>query len=156
MSKELGDAWSSGPQLTRTVESDGTAMSVGDAVTMDASQQVGPTGDGDDVYGVLAGPANDNTDIDNLSAGDDLSVVVHGPVIANVGGSVTNGDLLETSATAGQLAQNASGTEVDVDEGGTATYTLALSTGRAYSDAGGTIDGGSLGANEAAIFVDGN
>jgi hypothetical protein len=155
MSKELGDGWTSGPQLTRTVESDGTALSVGDAVTMDASQQVGATGDGDDLYGVVAGPANDGTDISNLSAGDELSVVVHGPVIANVGGSVTNGDLLETSSTSGQLAQNATGTEQDVDEGGTATYTLALETAKAYSDAGGTIDGGSLGSNEAAIFVQG-
>lgn len=155
MSKELGDSWTSGPQLTRTVESDGTALSVGDAVSIDGSQQVGATGDGDDLYGVVAGPANDNTDIDNLSAGDELSVVVHGPVIANVGGSVTNGDLLETSATSGQLAQNGVGTEQDVDEGGTATYTLALETAKAYSDAGGTIDGGSLGSNEAAIFIQG-
>jgi hypothetical protein len=156
MSKELGDSWSSGPQLTRTVESDGTNLSEGDAVTIDASQQVGPTGDGDDLYGVVAGPANNGTDLSNLSAGDELSVVVHGPVIANVGGSVTNGDLVETSSTSGQLAQNSTGTEQDVDEGGTATYTLALNTARAYSDAGGSIDGGSLGANEAALFVDGS
>lgn len=156
MSKELGDSWTSGPQLTRTVESDGTNLSQGDAVTMDASEQVGPTGDGDDIYGVVAGRANRGTDLSALSAGDELSVVVHGPVIANVGGSVTNGDLLETSATAGQLAQNATGTEQDVDEGGTATYTLALNTARAYSDAGGSLDGATLGANEAAIFVDGS
>lgn len=156
MSKELGDGWTSGPQLTRTVESDGTAMDVGDAVSIGGSQQVGPTGDGDDVYGVYVGPANDNTDPDNLSAGDSVVVVVHGPVIANVGSGVTHGDALETSSTAGQLAANATGTEQDVDEGGTATYTLALNTAKAYSDAGGTIDGGSLGTNEAAIFVDGS
>lgn len=156
MSKELGDSWSSGPQLTRTVESDGTATDVGDAVTMGGSQQVSPTGDGDDVYGVVAGPANNDTDMSSLSAGDELSVVVHGPVVVNAGGSVTNGDLLETSSTSGQLAQNGTGTEQDVDEGGTGTYTLALSTARAYSDSGGTIDGASLSTNEAAIFVDGS
>lgn len=155
MSKELGDSWTSGPQLTRTVESDGTNLSEGDAVTIDASQQVGPTGDGDDLYGVVAGPSDDATDLSNLSAGDDVVVVVHGPVIANVGGSVTNGDLLETSSTAGQLAQNGTGTEQDVDEGGTATYTLALETAKAYSDAGGSLDGATLGSNEAAIFVQG-
>lgn len=155
MSKELGDAWTSGPQLTRTVESDGTALSVGDAVTIDSSDQVSATGDGDDIYGVVAGPANDNTDMSSLSAGDELSVVVHGPVIGNVGSSVTNGDPLETSSTSGQLAQNTTGTEIDLtaDDSGT---TLALNTARAYSDAGGTIDGGSLDSNEAAIFVDGS
>lgn len=156
MSKELGDAWTSGPQLTRTVESDGTAVSAGDAVSIDASEQVGATADGDTIYGVVAGPANDATDMSALSAGDELSVVVHGPVIANVGSGVTNGDALETSATAGQLAANAQGGEQDVDEGGTATYTLALNTARAYSDAGGSLDGATLGANEAAIFVDGS
>jgi len=156
MSKELGDSWSSGPQLTRTVESDGTTLNEGDAVTMDGSQQISQTGDGDDIYGVVAGPANNDTDLSSLSAGDLVSVVVHGPVIGNVGGSVTNGDPVETSSTGGQLAQNGTGTEQDVDEGGTATYTLALNTARAYSDAGGTIDGGSLSANEAALFVDGS
>lgn len=155
MSKELGDSWTSGPQLTRTVESDGTNLSAGDAVTIDASDQVSPTGDGNDIYGVVAGPAHDGVDLSSLSAGDELSVVVHGPVIANAGGSVTNGDLLETSSTSGRLVQNAQGTEQDVDEGGTATYTLALNTARAYSDSGGTLDGHSLGTNEAAIFVNG-
>lgn len=156
MSKELGDSWTTGPQLTRTVESDGTAVSIGDAVSIDASQQVGATGDGDTIYGVVAGPSDDGTDMSALTAGDELSVVVHGPVIANVGSGVTNGDVLETSATAGQLAANAQGGEQAVDEGGTATYNLALNTARAYSDAGGSLDGATLGANEAAVFVDGS
>ena len=43
MSKELGDGWTSGPQLTRTIESDGTAVDIGDAVSIDASEQVGAT-----------------------------------------------------------------------------------------------------------------
>lgn len=155
MSKELGDGWVTGPRRVITKESDGTNLSPGDAVTIDGSRQISPTGDGDDLYGVVSGPANTNTDLSDLSAGDLVSVVVQGDVIANVGGSVTDGDLLETSGTSGQLAQNATGTEQDVDEGGTATYTLALNTARAYSDAGATIDGGSLGANEAAILLDG-
>lgn len=155
MAKELGDGWigSSGVQLTTTEESDGTNLSVGDAVTMDGSQQVTPTGDGDDLYGIVAGPANDGTDLSDLSAGDELSVVVHGPVIGNVGTSVTRGDLVETSSTAGQLAQNGTGTEVDVDEGGTDTYTIAQQTAKAFSDEGGTINGFDLAANEAALFV---
>lgn len=153
MSKELGDAWTSGPQLTRTEESSSTNMSVGDAVTMDSSQQVTPTGDGDDLFGVVAGPANDSVDLSSLSAGDEVVVVTHGPVIANAGGSVTRGDLVETSSTSGRLAQNSTGTEVDVDEGGTATYTVAQATAKAHSNSGGTINGHSLGTNEAAIFI---
>ena len=154
MSKELGDSWTSGGgQLTRTVESDGTNLTAGDAVTLDGSQQAGPTGDGDDIYGVVVGPSDDSVDLSSLSAGDAIVVCVHGPVIANVGTNVTNGDLLETSGTAGQLAQNATGTEVDVDEGGTDTYTIAGQTAKAYSDEDGTIDGHDLGANEAAIFI---
>lgn len=155
MSKELGDGWigSSGVQLTTTEESDGTNLSAGDAVTMDSSQQVTPTGDGDDLYGIVAGRANRSSDLSDLSAGDELSIVVHGPVIANVGTSVTRGDLVETSSTAGQLAQNGTGTEQDVDEGGTATYTLAMQTAKAFSDEDGTINGYDLGSNEAALFV---
>jgi hypothetical protein len=154
MSKELGDSWSSGGgQLQRTVESDGTNLTAGDAVTMDGSQQVTPTGDGDDLYGVVTGPSDDASDLSDLSAGDEVVVCVHGPVIANVGSNVTNGDLVETSATSGQLAQNTTGTEQDVDEGGTATYTIAAQTAKAYSDANGTLDGHDLGANEAALFV---
>ena len=153
MSKELGDGWTSGPRLVRTEESDGTNLSVGDAVTMDSNEQVAPTGDGDDLYGVVVGPANNNTVLSNLSAGDPVSVCTFGDVIANTGANVTRGDLLETSSTAGQLAQNTTGTEQDVDEGGTATYTLALQTAKAYSDASGTIDGYDLPDNATAIFV---
>lgn len=153
MSKELGDEWTSGPRLVRTEESSSTNMSVGDAVTMDSSQQVTPTTDGDDLYGVVVGPADDNVDLSSLSAGDLVSVCTFGDVIVNAGGSVTRGDVVETSSTSGRLTQNAEGTEKDVDEGGTATYTLALNTAKAYCNSGGTINGHSLGANEAAIFL---
>lgn len=153
MSKELGDPWTSGPRLVRTEESDGTNLTAGDAVTMDSNEQVTPTGDGDDLYGVVVGAANTNSVLSDLSAGDKVSVCTFGSVIANTGANVTRGDLLETSATAGQLAQNTTGTEIDVDEGGTATYTLALNTAKAYSDASGTIDGEDLADNSTAIFL---
>lgn len=138
MSKELGDSWTSGGgRLLRTVESDGTAVDIGDAVAIDGSEQVAATGDTDTVYGVVVNPANDDTDMDSLSAGDELVVVVHGPVIANVASGVAHGDRLTPNATAGQLGQDSAGSIT------------------AYSDAGGTLDGASLGSNEGAVFVEG-
>lgn len=154
MSQELGDNPIGYAGVTTTKESDGTNLSAGDAVTLDASDQITPTGSGDDFYGVVVGAANSGTDLSALSVGDTVSVKIHGAVNANVGGAVTAGDLVETSGTAGQLAQNTAGTEQAVDEGGTATYTLALNTAKALSDAGGTAPSGeSLSANEASIYI---
>lgn len=155
MSQELGDNPLGYAGVVTTKESDGTNLNgPGDAVSLDSSDQITPTTDGDDLYGVVVGPADDNTTLTDLSAGDLVSVKIHGAINANVGSSVTAGDLLETSSTAGQLAQNSSGTEVDVDEGGTDTYTLALQTAKALSDAGGTAPSGeSLASNEASIFI---
>lgn len=152
MPKELGESVY-GTAVGVTEESDGTNMTAGDAVTQDGSEQVGPTGDGDDLYGVVMRAANENTDLSDLSAGDEVVVCVHGDVITNVGTSVTRGDLVETSSTAGQLAQNVTGTEVDVNEGGTDTYTIAQATAKALSDEDGTIQGHDLSANEALLFV---
>lgn len=153
MSAELGDTLA-GPKWTVTKGSDGTNMSAGDAVTVDGSNQVGPTTDGDDLFGVVLEAVRDGVDLSDLSAGDPVSVVIFGGVIANAGGSVTEGDVLETSGTNGQLAQNAQGTEKDVDEGGTETYTLGVATALALGDSGGeTPAGESVGTNEAAIFV---
>lgn len=154
MSAELGDTLE-GPTYRVTKPSDGTDLNgPGDAVTVNASNQVSPTGAGDDLFGVVIGPAHDGVDLTNLSAGDLVTVLIFGGVVANAGGAVTEGDALETSATAGQLAQNADGTEKAVDEGGTATYTLALATAIALGDSGGeTPAGESVAANEAAIFV---
>jgi len=136
MAKELGDNWTSGGgQLTRTVESDGSALNVGDAVDVDGSGQAFAAGDTDNLFGVVAGPANNDTDMDNLSAGDELSVVTHGPVIAAASGSLSKGSFCDTSTTSGQLAQAADG------------------NAKAYSDSGATFDGGSLGANEAAVYI---
>lgn len=154
MAATLGDTLE-GPKWVVTKESDGTNLNgAGDAVTVDASNQVGPTGDGDDLYGVVIGPAHDGVTLTDLSAGDLVSVLIFGGVVVNAGGSVTEGDVLETSATSGRLVQNAQGTEQDVDEGGTATYTLGLATALALGDSGGeTPAGESVGTNEAAIFV---
>lgn len=153
MAQELGDE-PIGFGVTRTRPSDGTNLSAGDAVTVNGSNQVTPTSDGSDLYGVVIGPADTSIDLSSLSAGDDVVVKTFGDVIANVGSSVTEGDLVETTSTSGRLGQNSTGTEVDVDEGGTDTYTIAMNTAKALSDANGTAPSGeSLGSNEAAIFL---
>jgi hypothetical protein len=152
MSQELGDE-PYGFGLVETVESDGTNLNAGDAVSIGGSNQASPTTDGDDLYGVVVGVASDAVDLSDLSAGDLLSVKTFGDVNAAVGSSVTQGDLVETSSTSGQLAQNTPGTEIDLtaDDSGT---TLALNTAKALSDAGGTAPTGeSLGSNEASIFL---
>lgn len=155
MSVELGDQGLSGPSLTVTKPSDGTNLNgPGDAVTMDSNQEVTPTGDGDDLYGIVVGPSSDAVDLTSLSQGDLVVVCVFGDVIANAGGSVTEGDLLETTSTSGRLGQNSTGTERDFDEGGTATGTAAYSTALALSNSGGTAASGeSLATNEAHIFL---
>lgn len=154
MAAELGDVLE-GPSYVVTKESDGTNLNgKGDAVTVDGSNQVGPTGDGDDLFGVVVDPAHDGVTLTDLSAGDLVSVLVFGGVVVNAGGSVTEGDVLETTSTSGRLGQNTAGTEQDVDEGGTDTYTIAHSTALALGDSGGeTPAGESVGTNEAAIFV---
>lgn len=117
MAAELGDE-PYGFGVTDTVESDGTNLSAGDAVTQDSSDQVTPTGSGNDVYGVVLGPADSGVDLSSLSAGDLLSVKIFGDVNANVGSSVSKGDLVETSSTSGRLAQNSTGTVPDVPSWG--------------------------------------
>lgn len=133
--------------IVANVDSDGTG-SAGDAVTMNASQQVSQyTADGADFFGVLVE--------DSPSSGEKVAVLIHGDVIANAGGSITAGDLVELpGSTNGRVEQNTQGTEIDVDEGGTATYTIPTQTAKALTDSGGTTTAGeSLGANEAVIYV---
>lgn len=131
--------------IVLTYESNGSG-SAGDFVTMNSSDQVAPTADGDTIFGVLAA--------DSPAAGEDVAVVKFGDVIANVAGGVVAGDVVETTATAGQAAANAQGKEQAVDEGGTATYTLAQGNPEALVDAGGTTPtGNSLGANESAVYL---
>lgn len=148
MSLDLGDyAVETSDAVVRTETSDGSG-SAGDAVTMTSNGKVSQySSDAADFYGVLVE--------DSPSDGEDVAVLIHGDVIANAGGSITAGDLVELPGTTnGRVAQNTEGTEKDVDEGGTATYTLALATAKALTDSGGsTSDGGSLGTNEAVIYV---
>jgi hypothetical protein len=151
MPKELGDSVY-GTAIAVNEESDGTNLSAGDAVTQDGNQQVTPTGDGDDLYGIVM-RASGTSDLSDLSAGDEVVVAVGGDVIGNAGGSITRGDVAETTATSGRLGQNSTGTEQDVDEGGSATYTLAVDTAKALSNSGGTVRGHSLGANEAHFYL---
>lgn len=147
-SASLGDyAVETAEYVVRTETSDGTG-SAGDAVTMDSNQKVSQyTTDGDDFYGVLTE--------DSPSDGEDVSVLIHGDVVVNAGGSITAGDLIELDgSTNGRVVQNGSGTEVDVDEGGAATYTIAAATAKALTNSGGSLsDGTSLGSNEAVIYV---
>lgn len=148
MGVELGDyAVETATAVVRTETTDGSG-SAGDVVTMTSNGKVSQySSDGADFYGVLAE--------DSGSDGDDVEVVIHGDVITSAGGSVTAGDLVELDgSTNGQAAQNSTGTEKAVDEGGTETYTVAMATAKALTDSGGsTSTGESLGTNEAVLWV---
>lgn len=115
---------------TVTLDSDGTG-SAGDFVTFNASGQVTPVAVADDdVIGVLSedSPA---------SAGEKVAVHVQGAVLANVANAVVAGDVLEPDGTnAGRCTANAQGSYHAVNEGGTATYSLAMDHPRALEDAG--------------------
>lgn len=147
MAQELGDyAVLSDVAVVYSYESNGSGTA-GDFVTINSSDQVAPTSDGDTIFAVLAEDSPS-------SSGDEVAVVRFGEVIANTASGVTAGDVLETSATAGQAAANADGKEKAVDEGGTATYTLAQGNPEAVIDAGGTLpSGNTLGSNEAVVWM---
>lgn len=148
MAVELGDyAVETAHSVVRTEISDGTG-SAGDAVTKDANGQVSQySAAGADFYGILAE--------DSPAAGEEVAVVIHGDAVANADGALAAGDLVDLGGTtAGRVEPNAQGTEHDVDEGGTAVYTLAMGTAKALTDAGGeTSLGESLGTNEAVIYI---
>lgn len=147
-SASLGDyAVESAHAVVLTETSDGTG-SAGDAVTMDSSQKVSQyTTDGADFYGMLVE--------DSPSDGEDVAVLVHGDGIISAGGSITAGDMVELDgATNGQVVQNTQGTERDVDEGATNTYTIPFATAKALTNSGGALsDGTSLGTNEACVYI---
>jgi hypothetical protein len=142
MAKELGDPLHAMTlQLTET--SDGTG-SAGDAVTKNSSDKVTQIGStGSDVYGILAE--------DSPSNGDEVSVIVFGPVAANVGSSVTSSDIVISSSTGGQLAQE--GDNGKEATGGSFTGTFAPGNPFALSDSGGSYDGYSFSSNEGAIMM---
>lgn len=142
---ELGDpVFSDGDVIT--YESDGTG-SAGDAVTISAGQVTPTSATDDDFLGILNEDSPD-------TAGEPVEVNVQGVVVANVEGTVSAGDVLEPTATAGQLATNGAGTTQAVDEGGTATYTLAMEHPQALSDeatSNGVVQGFTVGTNAAIV-----
>lgn len=148
MAVELGDyAVETATAVVTTETTDGSG-SAGDAVTMDSNQKVSQvTSSGADLYGFLAE--------DSGSDGDDVEVIIHGDAVVNAGGSITAGDLVQVDGTTnGRVSQNSQGTQKQVDEGGTSTYTLALQTAKALTNSGGsTSTGESLGTNEAVVYL---
>lgn len=143
MSKTLGESVHADADHVG-LPSDGTGTA-GDFVTFDGSGQVTPvSAAGDDVIGVLAEDAP--------AAGEDVGVHLQGAVVANVAGTVTAGDVLEPDGTnAGRTTTNSDGTHKAVDEGGTATYSLAMDHPRALVDAGTSYKGATLGTNETVV-----
>lgn len=149
MSLDLGDSpWPGvGNQITVTLESDGSGTA-GQAVKFNASDQVTPvTASGDDLVGVLSEDAP--------AAGEDVSVVVFGPVIADATSGLSAGNVTQPEGTNnGRLAANAQGRQQSVDEGGTAIYDLAQGNPWCLIASGGSLpDGNSLGTNEAVVFM---
>ena len=107
----------------------GETVAVGDAVSLDLSE----TEDGDKALKVVQSDSGTDTDrafvgivlrsaepSGALTAGARVEVVVGGPAEANVDGATAAGNLLQIGSTAGRLAVR----EVNVDEGGAATFSL--------------------------------
>lgn len=119
MAIDAGDNWTA-DAYALTLTSDGSG-SQGDLVKYDGSGQVTPTtANGDPVAGVLAEDSPG-------SAGDEVVVWVHGPVMLNADGSVSEGDVLQPSGTTNGHAVAADtneGLATAVDEGGTDTYDI--------------------------------
>lgn len=145
MPKELGESvYGTAETVKETSDGSGSA---GDAVKIDGSDKVTPTSAaGEDVYGILAE--------DSPSDGESVVVVVFGDVIGNAGGSVSKGDIAVTGTTGGRLEQNADATGMSVDVDGTTDQgVFAPGNPKALSDSGATVEGASLGTNEALFFV---
>lgn len=129
-----------------------TDFSAGDAVTWNASNDVVEQTDaaGEDVFGIAAEDAPG-------TQGDLASIWVYGPVVANVGGSVVQGNVLVAGSTAGQLDQNADATGMSVDVDGTTDQgVFAPANPVAITDEAGTYpyDGGNaLPAGTAGVLL---
>jgi len=80
------------------------AVSEGDAVTLNSSDEIVTATDGDVIYGV----AGDDHEQDGYEAGDHLTVITQGPVVANVATGVGSTVELGSSTTAGELAAGSS------------------------------------------------
>lgn len=152
MTLDLGDEAVSGSAVTITVPGD-TDFSAGDAVKWDSGNDRVEQTDaaGDDVFGIAKEDAPS-------SAGDLASIHVMGLVVANVGGSVVQGDvLISDSGNAGQLQQNGDSTGKQTDVDGTTDQGLfAPANPEAVTDSGGSWpmqEGNSLGANEGVVLL---
>lgn len=151
MTLDLGDELAADAAVAITVPGD-TDFSAGDAVTWDASNDRVEQTDaaGEDIFGIAKEDAPD-------TAGDGVSIWVYGPVVASVGGSVVQGDVLVTGSTAGQLDQNADDTGMSVDVDGTADQgVFAPANPMAITDEGGSYpyDGGNaLPDNAAGVLL---
>lgn len=118
MTLDLGDEALAGSALTGTFPMNSTG-SAGDAVTWDATNDrfTQTSAANETVYGVLAGPAP-------ATAGDPAPVHIGGVLVAAVGTGVVQGDILVTTATAGELDTSAgvNARTITIDEGGTTVH----------------------------------
>lgn len=148
MAKVLGQVIYQANSLVLSLPTDGT-VTAGDAVTWDGSGNLTQvSAASDEVVGV----ATEHTDVSN--SGEKAPICIQGAIMADVDGAVTSGDVLEPEGTnAGRLAANAQGSHHTVDEGGTATYDLAMNHPRAYSDAGGDVQGETANSNVGLVYV---
>ncbi|OYR66235.1 hypothetical protein DJ71_22100 [Halorubrum sp. E3] len=103
MSLQPGQSHKGHAQHTET-RTAGEALSSGDAVALNANDEVVAADDTNDttVYGVVGHYP------DGIEAGDDVLVTYSGPVVANVAAGVGGGVVLGASATEGQLAAGTS------------------------------------------------
>jgi len=111
---ELGDAAYGSDPGQITYEAD-EAISAGDAVTIDSTNQLlQAANSGDTNTDVIGIAAEDATD------GDNIAVYVEGRVVANVASGVTAGEELAASTTDGELAAGTGDLVALSDEGGVA------------------------------------
>lgn len=148
MAKVLGQIIYQANSLVLTLPTDGT-VTQGDAVTWDGTGQLTQVSVvGDEIVGV----ATEHTDVS--AAGEKAPICVHGLIMADVASAVGYGDVLQPDGTdAGRLAANAQGSHHTVDEGGTAVYDLAVDHPRAYSPAGGEVQGETAAANVGLVYI---
>lgn len=100
MSLNLGQSLHPG-QTDEETRVAGEAIAEGDAVTINSSDEIVKS---TDTNGVVYGVAGDDHVTDGYVAGDFLTVITAGPVVANVAAGVGPAVELAGSVTAGELA----------------------------------------------------
>jgi hypothetical protein len=120
---ELGDAGYGSDPGVITYEAD-EAITAGDAVTIDSTNQLLQAANSGDTNSAIVGiAAEDGTD------GDNISVYVSGRVVANVASAVSAGEELAASTTDGQLASGTGGLVALTDAGGVAGLSAGYGLG---------------------------